>query len=178
MPLPDGAFDGRLAFQDHLRGAMAEAASQNWREIVFSDPDFADWPLGERASIEALQAWAASGRSLVMLARHFKVFERDHARFVRWRQTWSHIIDARACEGAGLPTVFALGVRSLAWGAGGSAEVAVDARPHAAGRALAVACFAVVVAAIALGLTIIIATGQGKIVSFDHIYPTLVDKPK
>ncbi|RZL93216.1 MAG: hypothetical protein EOP76_09925 [Variovorax sp.] len=105
MPLPDGAFDGRLAFQDHLRGAMAEAASQNWREIVFSDPDFADWPLGERASIEALQAWAASGRSLVMLARHFKVFERDHARFVRWRQTWSHIIDARACEGAGLPTV-------------------------------------------------------------------------
>ena len=80
--------------------------------------------------------------------------------------------------GAGLPMVFALGVRSLAWGAGGSAEVAVDARPHAAGRALAVACFAVVVAAIALGLTIIIATGQGKIVSFDHIYPTLVDKPK
>ena len=65
--------------------------------------------------------------------------------------------------GAGLPMVFALGVRSLAWGAGGSAEVAVDARPHVAGRALAVVCFAVVVAAIALGLTIIIATGQGKI---------------
>lgn len=105
MPLPEGPFDGRLAFQEHLRAAMAEAAGQNWREIVFSDPDFADWPLGERACIEALQAWAASGRSLVLLARHFKVFERDHARFVRWRQTWSHIIDARACDGAGLPTV-------------------------------------------------------------------------
>lgn len=105
MPLLEGAFDGRLAFHEHLRTAMADAARQNWREIVFSDPDFADWPLGERASIEALQAWAASGRSLVLLARHFKVFERDHARFVRWRQTWSHIIYARACTGAGLPPV-------------------------------------------------------------------------
>lgn len=105
MPLLDGAFDGRLAFHENLRTAMADAAGQNWREIVFSDPDFADWPLGERASVEALQAWAASGRSLVLLARHFKVFERDHARFVRWRQTWSHIIDARACAGAGLPPV-------------------------------------------------------------------------
>ena len=80
--------------------------------------------------------------------------------------------------GAGLPLVFALGVRSLAWGTGGAAEVAVDAQPHPAGRAAAVACFAVVLAGIALGLTIIIATGQGKVVSFDHVYPTIVDKPK
>jgi hypothetical protein len=80
--------------------------------------------------------------------------------------------------GAGLPMVFAFGVRSLAWGTGGSAEVDVDAKPHAAGRALAVVCFAVVLAGIALGLTIIIATGQGKVVSFDHVYPTIVDKPK
>ena len=80
--------------------------------------------------------------------------------------------------GAGLPAVFAFGVRSLAWGAGGAAEVAVDARPHPIGRVLAAACFAVVLAGIALGLTIIIAAGQGKIVSFDHVYPTIVDKPK
>jgi hypothetical protein len=103
--LPDGPFDGRQAFVSHLKTAMAEAARQNWREIVFSDIDFEDWPLGERAPIESLQAWAASGRSLVLLAEHFKVFEREHARFVRWRQTWSHIVDARACKGAGLPAV-------------------------------------------------------------------------
>ena len=30
----------------------------------------------------------------------------------------------------------------------------------------------------ALGLTIIIAAGQGKVVSFDHVYPTIADKPK
>lgn len=80
--------------------------------------------------------------------------------------------------GAGLPALFAVGVRSLAWGAGGSAEVDTAARPQPLGRALAVACFAVVLAGIALGLTIIIAAGQGKIVSFDHVYPTIVDKPK
>lgn len=80
--------------------------------------------------------------------------------------------------GAGLPMVFALGVRSMAWGTGGAAEVAVDTRPHPLGRGLAVVCFVVVVAAIGLGLTIIIATGLGKVVSFDHVYPTIVDKPK
>ena len=80
--------------------------------------------------------------------------------------------------GAGLPLVFAVGVRSLAWGTGGAAEVAADAKPHAVGRVSAVACFAVVVAGIALGLTIIIATGQGKVVSFDHVYPTIVDEPE
>ena len=80
--------------------------------------------------------------------------------------------------GAGLPMVFAMGVRSLAWGAGGAAEVAVAAKPHPIGRAVAVACFAVVLAGIALGLTIILAAGQGKVVSFDHVYPTIVDKPK
>jgi hypothetical protein len=80
--------------------------------------------------------------------------------------------------GAGLPAVFAAGVRSLAWGTGGSAEVVADQPPHPAGRVVAALCFAVVLAGIALGLTIIIAAGQGKVVSFDHVYPTIVDKPK
>jgi len=80
--------------------------------------------------------------------------------------------------GAGLPALFAVGVRSLAWGTGGTAEVAVGARPHPAGRVLATACFAVVLAGIGLGLSIIVAAGQGKVVSFDHVYPTFVDEPK
>lgn len=103
--LPEGPFDGRPAFIANVRTAMAEAARCNWHELVFSDPDFSAWPLGERADIEALQAWAASGRTLLLLARNFKVFEREHARFVRWRQAWSHIVEARACHGPGLPPV-------------------------------------------------------------------------
>jgi hypothetical protein len=80
--------------------------------------------------------------------------------------------------GAGLPMVFAFGVRSLAWSTGGTAEVAVGAKPHPIGRVAAVLCFAVVLVGIGLGLTIILAAGQGKVVSFDHVYPTIVDKPK
>jgi hypothetical protein len=103
--LPEGAFVGRLAFQAGLRAGLAAAAQQNWRELVLADPDFADWPLGERATIEALQAWSAAGRSLVLLAQHFDVFGREHARFVQWRRLSSHVVDARQCRGPGLPAV-------------------------------------------------------------------------
>jgi hypothetical protein len=103
--LPEGSFDGRGAFEAHLRAALAAAARENWREIWFADPDFADWPLGERTTAEALQAWSAAGRSFVMLAQRFDVFERMHARFVTWRRLWSHIVEARACDGPGLPQV-------------------------------------------------------------------------
>ncbi|MDM0036175.1 hypothetical protein QTI33_28840 [Variovorax sp. J22P271] len=105
VDLPEGAFDGRRAFHDHLHAALGAAARQNWREIVLSDPDFSDWPLGERKTVEALQAWSAAGRSMVLLAQRFDVFAREHARFVHWRRMWSHIVDARACQGAGLPPV-------------------------------------------------------------------------
>ncbi|REM17800.1 hypothetical protein DSI34_00615, partial [Mycobacterium tuberculosis] len=55
-----------------------------------------DWPLGERATIEAMQAWSASGRRLMLLAQRFDILERGHARFVSWRRMWDHIIECRA----------------------------------------------------------------------------------
>lgn len=77
--------------------------------------------------------------------------------------------------GAGLPALFALGVRSMAYGVGGDAEV--DHAPaHPVGKAMAILCFAVVLAAVALGITIIVAGGFGKSVSFEQLYPTLVEK--
>ena len=103
--LPEGPFDGRRAFHVLLHAALEAAAREGWRQIVLSDPTFADWPLGERATAAALQAWASSGRGLVMLAGDFGVFEREHARFVQWRRTWSHIVECRACHGAGVPAV-------------------------------------------------------------------------
>jgi hypothetical protein len=103
--LPEGAFDGRHAFLANVQATFAAAASQGWREIVLCDPDFSDWPLGERTIVDALQAWSASGRGFMMLAQRFDVFEREHARFVHWRRMWSHIIDCRACHGPGLPQV-------------------------------------------------------------------------
>lgn len=78
--------------------------------------------------------------------------------------------------GAGLPLVFAAGIRSMAYGQGGSAEADTSARPHPVGRALAVLCFLVVLAGVALGITIVVASGFGKAVSFAHVFPTLVAK--
>jgi hypothetical protein len=79
--------------------------------------------------------------------------------------------------GAGLPLIFALGIRSLAYGAGGTASVrrtdGSPARPHPVGGALGVLCFAVVLAAVALGITFVVASGFGKTLSFTHIYPTI-----
>lgn len=75
--------------------------------------------------------------------------------------------------GAGIPAVFAFGVRGLAAGTG---QMTDDASPRAWGKPLAAVCFALVLLAVVLGLTIIISSGFGMKVSFEHIYPTLVEK--
>jgi hypothetical protein len=83
--------------------------------------------------------------------------------------------------GAGLPALFAVGVRSMAWGAGGEAEVhaagtAAAPAAHPVGRLVATVCFLVVVLAVALGITFVVATGMGKTLSFEHTYPTITTK--
>lgn len=99
-PLPSGRFAGRLAFQQLVRDSLACAAREGWREIVFCDASFEDWPLGERAVAESLQAWSRSGRRFIMLARRYDELIRRHPRFVNWRKTWSHIIECWACPSA------------------------------------------------------------------------------
>ncbi|WP_193612172.1 hypothetical protein [Nocardioides lijunqiniae] len=84
--------------------------------------------------------------------------------------------------GAGLPAVFAVGIRSLAYAGGGSAttsdpggsEGPAAARPL--GTVLAGVCFLVVVVGIVLGLTFILASGFGKELDFGSGIPTLTDK--
>ncbi len=98
--LPSGRFAGRSEFQQLVRDALATAAREGWREIVFSDANFEDWPLGERVVAESLQAWSASGRRFILLARSYDEVTRRHARFVTWRRTWSHIIECWRCASA------------------------------------------------------------------------------
>ena len=93
--LPEGRFSGPVAFSDLVRRALAAAATHGWREITLSDPDFHDWPLGERAVIESLNGWARSGRQFTLLAADYDEVRRRHARFVTWRQTWSHLVVCR-----------------------------------------------------------------------------------
>ncbi|SHN47126.1 hypothetical protein [Cryptosporangium aurantiacum] len=82
--------------------------------------------------------------------------------------------------GAGLPTLFAFGIRTMAWGQGGEAEVHAAGTsappPHPGGRAIGILCFALVVAAVALGIAYIVLFGLGKELSFEHIYPTIQSK--
>lgn len=81
--------------------------------------------------------------------------------------------------GAGLPALFAVGVRSFTLaGTSGQASAPTDGSrvSPALLRIVGIVCFAVVVLAVVLGLTIIIATGFGQEVSFENVFPTFVPK--
>lgn len=109
--LAEGPFIGRDTFRELVRTALGEAVHRGWRELVLADADFADWPLGERAVIEALTAWVLSGgQRLTLLARRYDSVVRSQPRFVAWRRQWSHKIEAR-----GLPGVDAQDVPSILW---------------------------------------------------------------
>lgn len=108
-PLPEGRLSGRTVFVGLLRQAFAAAAQAGWSRIVLCDPDFADWPLGEREVVASLNAWSSRGRTIHLLARDYGVLRQLHPRFVQWRTTWSHLVEAQACAGASvdeLPSVF------------------------------------------------------------------------
>ncbi len=88
----------RAQFVDAVRAALKEAADQSSRTIVMSDPSFADWPLNERKTVECLSRWAQSHRSLIVLANDFDEFPRKHARWLAWRQNWSHVVNCRQAD--------------------------------------------------------------------------------
>jgi hypothetical protein len=85
------------------------------------------------------------------------------------------VLLASVILGAGLPVVFALGVRARAFAAGGDADGQHSER-HPVGNVLAVICILVVLLGVAVGITIVVASGFGKAVSFEHVYPTIVSK--
>lgn len=98
--LPEGRLEGHALFVDLVRQALASAASEGWSRIVLCDADFADWPLGERDVVAALHAWSARGRTLQLIARDYRDLRERHPRFVQWRVTWSHLVEAHACAHA------------------------------------------------------------------------------
>lgn len=109
-PLPVGPFAGRETFRDRLRQAFARAAQERWRQMVWCDVDFADWPLGERVVVEALNAWARQRGQLLMMATDFQTVPRMAPLFVRWRQQWSYRMECLALTGVAasdVPSVLA-----------------------------------------------------------------------
>lgn len=98
--LPQGRLEGHALFGDLVRQALATAAAEGWSRIVLCDVNFADWPLGERDVVASLHAWSARGRTLQLIARDFRDLRERHPRFVQWRVTWSHLVEAHACSSA------------------------------------------------------------------------------
>ena len=96
--LYEGPFEGPTEFAQLVRDALACAAQEGWTEMVWSDANFEDWPLPERAVTESLQAWSRSGRRLVILAKSYESILRLQPRFVSWRQMWDHIVECRLCK--------------------------------------------------------------------------------
>ncbi len=121
--LPGGRFAGRREFAEMIRHAFAAAAAQGWREIILSDPDFGDWPLGEREVAQALNDWCKTGRKFMMLAENYDAVLARHARFVAWRRAWSHLVECRANKA----TPGGRGVPSALWSPGWMFE-RLDAR--------------------------------------------------
>ena len=99
--------------------------------------------------------------------------------------------------GAGLPVLFAAGIRSLAWGAGalgGTSTAAVAGaaggtggvggtqltatRANPIGKVLATVLFLVVAYAVISGIVYVIATGKGGSydITFKHLYPEIYKK--
>lgn len=111
------AIDGRVAFQALLRRAFDRLAQVHPREVVLVDATFGDWPLGERAVVERLEAWARSQRRLTLIAHGWDVFAARHPRWIAWRRNWSHVVDCRQVvdlEAAAVPTLMlAPGVGTL-----------------------------------------------------------------
>lgn len=99
-PLPEGRLQGRRLFADLVRQSLATAAAEGWPRLVLCDTDFSDWPLGERAVVASLQAWARRGRVLQMLGRDFGPLRLQHPRFVQWRVACTHLVEVRACGSA------------------------------------------------------------------------------
>ena len=50
-PLLNGSFVGPDAFAQLVRDALECAAQEGWSEMVWSDPNYADWPLRESVVI-------------------------------------------------------------------------------------------------------------------------------
>jgi len=92
--LKEGVGEGRMAWQDALRGALRKACAEGAREILCFDADFAAWPWSDAEVQAALTAWAHAPRRLTLLAGQFDDLQRRQPRFVTWRQRYDHCFSA------------------------------------------------------------------------------------
>lgn len=78
--------------------------------------------------------------------------------------------------GAGIPALFSLGLRFSSVGAPDPDAPVTQGGSRAVPLTLGSVCFLLAAVAVAIGITVIVAAGFGKVVSFEHVFPTLVPK--
>lgn len=99
--LPEGRITGPTDFAQWIRQLIQAAADESWSQLCVFDPDFNDWPLGEREVVEHLNRWALAGGTLQMMARDFRVLTQRAPRFVDWRRRFDHRFEARSLSRSG-----------------------------------------------------------------------------
>ncbi len=88
---------GRQAFRQGLIDAIAGAAVEGRREMIWVDSDFADWPLDDRLVLDAMSRWARQPmRRLRLVAHNFQDVPRRHPRFTAWRRVHAHRVECRS----------------------------------------------------------------------------------
>lgn len=100
--------NSRAEFAAAVGWAVTTAVERGARRLWFVDPNFADWPLDDPVLLASLTAWVRlPQRQLWLLAETFDEMVRSKPRFVAWRRTWSHAVQALSPQDlpAELPTV-------------------------------------------------------------------------
>ena len=90
-----GPIGSRAEFLDAVRKAFTTPRQPARARSWLVDPDFADWPLNERAVIDSLSRWVDSRRALIVLAHNFDEVARRQLRCVEWRRQWAHVVQCR-----------------------------------------------------------------------------------
>ena len=95
-PEPFARFNGLAEWRAALLAFLQRAAAERWPHLLWCDPDFSLWPLGDSEILAALENWSHRPNGFTIVAGHYRHIEQNFPRFIRWRQQWEHIVHAHA----------------------------------------------------------------------------------
>lgn len=94
---PPDSLRSRADFEGALNWSVRHATTARVRRMSWLDVDFSGWPLDSQPLLDALTDWLRlPQRRLVLIAADYASLQRERPRFVAWRRTWAHAIDAWA----------------------------------------------------------------------------------
>jgi 50S ribosomal protein L16 3-hydroxylase len=89
----EGRFEGREAFAERIRARWPRRRRRAGASCSCAIR-FRGLAAGRACGDRGAQAWARGGRRLLLLAARYDELRRRHHRFVQWRRTWDHLIEA------------------------------------------------------------------------------------